>query len=85
MNRRGSIAALLALGFSVRPAIAQTQAQGRVRRIGWLTGGSPKSHARPLEAFRAGLREHGWIEGQNIAIELRWAEGKLDRLPALRK
>lgn len=54
-----------------------------MRRIAWLTGGSPKSHARLLDAFRAGLKEHGWVEGKNLAIEFRWAEGKLDRLPAL--
>ena len=83
MNRRRLLAALFALGMPAWPRVAQTQAPGRVRRIGWLTGGSPKSHARPLEAFRAGLKEYGWVEGQNIAIELRWAEGKLDRLPTL--
>jgi putative ABC transport system substrate-binding protein len=83
MNRRGSLAALLALGISLWPPVARTQTPGRVRSIGWLTGGSPQSHARPLEAFRAGLKEYAWIEGRNIALELRWAEGKLERLPAL--
>jgi putative ABC transport system substrate-binding protein len=57
--------------------------QPKLRRIGWLTGGSPKSHAKVLAAFREGLREHGWVEGRNIALELRWAEGDLARLPAL--
>jgi putative ABC transport system substrate-binding protein len=83
MNRRRLLAALFALGIPAWPRVAQTQAPGRVRRIGWLTGGSPKSHARPLEAFRAGLKDYGWVEGQNIAIDLRWAEGKLERLPSL--
>jgi putative ABC transport system substrate-binding protein len=59
------------------------RAQPRLRRIGWLTGGSPKSHAKVLSAFREGLREHGWVEGKNITLELRWAEGELARLPAL--
>jgi putative ABC transport system substrate-binding protein len=83
MDRRKTLAALLALGVPTWPAVTHAQAPDRVRRIGWLTGGSPKSHARPLEAFRAGLREYGWIEEKNIALELRWAEGKLARLPAL--
>ncbi len=81
MKRRSFLKGLLLLsgGLSYR-AFAQGS---RLRRVGWLTGGSPTSHARALEAFREGLREHGWIEGRNISIELRWAEGRLDRLPAL--
>jgi putative tryptophan/tyrosine transport system substrate-binding protein len=62
---------------------APAHPENRVRRIGWLTGGSPKSHAKLQEAFRAGLRDHGWQEGKNLAIEFRWAEGKLERLDAL--
>ena len=58
-------------------------AQGKLRRVGWLTGGSPKTHAKLLEAFREGMRERGWVEGRDFALELRWAEGKLERLPAL--
>jgi putative ABC transport system substrate-binding protein len=80
MRRREFVAGIAVAFF---PAIARGQAPGGLRRIGWLTGGSPKSHARPLEAFRAGLKGYGWEEGKNIALELRWAEGKLDRLPAL--
>ena len=83
MNRRESLAALLALGIPLWPRVAQSQAPGRVRRIGWLTGGSQQSHAKMLKAFREGLKQHGWVEGRNIALELRWAEGKLERLPAL--
>ena len=64
------------------PLAARAQ-WAKPRRIAWLTGGSPKSHARLLEAFREGLRQHGWVEGQNITLELRWAEGDLTRLPAL--
>lgn len=75
-SRRRFIAALACLPF---PALAQA----KLRRIGWLTGGSPKSHAKVLEAFREGLREHGWVEGRNIALELRWAEGDMTRVPAL--
>ena len=67
------------LGLSRFPIVAQD----RVRRVGWLTGGSPKSHAKLLGAFRAGMKEHGWVEGRNLALELRWAQGDMGRLPAL--
>jgi putative ABC transport system substrate-binding protein len=52
--------------------------------IGWLSPGSPGSAAEPSVAgFRQGLAETGYIEGQNVTIEYRWAEGHYDRLPAL--
>lgn len=80
MNKRRKILGLALAG--VLPVLARAQAQ-KLRRIGWLTGGSPKSHVRLLEAFREGLREHGWVEGRNLALELRWAEGKPERVPVL--
>jgi putative ABC transport system substrate-binding protein len=52
-------------------------------RIGYLHFGSPPSFGRFLAAFKAGLKEGGYIEGENIAIEYRWAEGQIDRLPGL--
>jgi putative ABC transport system substrate-binding protein len=51
--------------------------------IGYLSGGSAESFAPFLAAFRDGLRETGYVEGQNVAIEYRWAEGIYNRLPAL--
>ena len=63
---------------------AQAQQPKKVPRIGYLTGPSRSANARArTEAFRQGLRELGYIEGKNIVIEWRHAEGKLDRLPAL--
>ena len=82
MKRRSFVVGtMLALSGAVAPMGAQEAR--KLRRIGWLTGGSPTSHARALQAFRDGLRDHGWVEGRNIALELRWAEGRLERLPAL--
>src|SRR5262245_40041705 len=64
---------------------AEAQQAGKVYRIGYLAQGSGSGGAnlRPLEGFRQGLRELGWVEGQNIVIDYRYAEGQIDRLPAL--
>jgi putative ABC transport system substrate-binding protein len=51
--------------------------------IGFLNGGSPAAFAELAAAFRSGLQENGYIEGQNLLVEYRWAEGRYDRLPAL--
>src|SRR5919108_1280992 len=71
-----------AMLFAVSIA-AGAQQPGRAPRIGFLHGGSMSVRLPHLEAFRQGLREHGYIEGKNIAIEVRFAEGKLDQLPNL--
>ena len=81
-TRRYFLSVLASCALLAAPQ-AWAQAPEKVRRVGWLTGGSPKSHARVLEAFREGLKERGWVEGRNFTLELRWAEGKLDRLPSL--
>jgi putative ABC transport system substrate-binding protein len=84
VTRREVLATLVTIvATAARPPAASAQSRDKARLIGWLTGGSPKSHATLLEAFREGLREHGWIEGRNIRLELRWAEGNLERLPSL--
>jgi putative ABC transport system substrate-binding protein len=71
-------AMLFALSFS-----ASAQQRKKVPRIGSLSGSSPSTSAARHEAFRQGLRDLGYVEGKNIVIERRWADGKFDRLPAL--
>ncbi len=63
--------------------LADAQQPTKIPRIGYLGGASPSANAARIEAFRQGLRELGYVEGKNIVIEERYAEGKLDRLPAL--
>src|SRR5258707_917308 len=71
-------AILFALSFT-----AEAQQSKKIPRLGWLSTGSP-SVARPnQEAFHRGLRDLGYIEGQNITIEYRYAEGLDERLPNL--
>ncbi len=73
----------LALGILAAPLAAEAQQAQKVPRIGTLWGNSISTSAHLLEAFRRGLRELGYVEGQNIAIEHRSAEGKWERLPDL--
>lgn len=64
-------------------APAAAQQLGKSPRIGFLAAVSPTALLDRTDAFRRGLRELGYVEGKNIVIEYRYAEGKLDRLPAL--
>jgi putative ABC transport system substrate-binding protein len=72
---------LTALSFTVSMTAAQQP--GKPPRLGVLAGGSASSDSNRIQALVQGLRELGWVEGQNIAIEYRHAEGKLDRLEKL--
>lgn len=74
---------LLSLFSLTLPLAAEAQQTAKVSRVGWLSPGSSTSDENFLAAFRDGLRELGWVVGQNIAIESRWAEGKFERLPDL--
>jgi ABC-type uncharacterized transport system substrate-binding protein len=74
---------LMAAMLLVTVSPAQAQQVKKVPRIGFLAGGSPSTNAASREVFRQGLRELDYIEGKNIIVEWRYAEGKVDRLPAL--
>lgn len=65
------------------PLTIKAQRAGKVPRIGYVGQNSADLGQAQLAAFRQGLRERGWVEGQNVAIEVRFAEGKVDQLPAL--
>jgi putative ABC transport system substrate-binding protein len=68
----------------VAPLAAKAQRAGKVSRVGILTNNaSDLMEARLWQAFRLGLRERGWIEGENIVLEYRWTEGNFARLPEL--
>jgi putative ABC transport system substrate-binding protein len=74
---------LLVLGALAAPFAAEAQQPGKVPRIGFLTPLSPTDNAHLLEAFRQELRELGYVDGQTIAIEYRFGEGRPERLSAL--
>jgi putative tryptophan/tyrosine transport system substrate-binding protein len=82
MKRRRFLLTSLA-GALVAPFAAQAQQASRVYRIGYVGAGSPATAGHHASAFVLALRQLGYVDGQNIAIEYRWAEGMLERLPAL--
>jgi len=82
MNRRTAIRRL-ATFFLTTASLAEAQQPKKISRIGYLTSGNAATESARAEGIRLALRERGYIEGQNIATEYRYAEGKLDRLPEL--
>jgi putative ABC transport system substrate-binding protein len=89
LRRRTVGAAITRLGLLVTAYLvvaslgADAQPARKVPRVGYLTLGAPGSNPQLAEAFRQGLRDLGWLEGQNIVLEYRFGEGRDDRLPAL--
>jgi len=82
MERR-TFLGTLAGGLLAAPLAAEAQSAGKVARIGYLVGASLSLSPHLHEAFRQGLRDLGYVEGRNVVIEYRSAEGKFERLPAL--
>lgn len=82
MVSRRTFTKVLAFGVLATPRAADAQ-PARMPRIGWLGNGAPTPVSTNLEAFRQGLQQRGWIEGQTVTIDYRWAEGNAGRVPAL--
>jgi putative ABC transport system substrate-binding protein len=80
--RRRAFIGLLGGTVAARPMAVRAQ-QAAMPVMGFLSPGSPTQAADNIDAVRQGFREAGFIEGQNVAIEFRFAEGRFDRLPEL--
>ena len=81
LTTRRTFIGTLAVFLLAAPLAAEAQPPAKAPRIGFLATHSPAVTANHLEAFRQGLRALGYVEGRNIAIEYRWAEGRAERFP----
>ena len=83
MNNRRRLIILMFASLLGVPLASLGQQPAKVARIGFLEASTPSAIAARVEAFRQGLRDLGYVEGKNVVIEYRYAEGNFDRLPAL--
>ena len=83
MKKAGVLSILISVVLLAVGVIAEAQQPKKVPRIGYLTPAEPARESTRAEAIRLALRERGYIEGENIAFEYRYGEGKRDRLPEL--
>src|SRR5262245_15408042 len=82
MTRRRSLLAAGALATAF-PFAARAQPKGKLWRIGFLGAADPFGYAAHLQGFRQGLRDFGYVEGKNVVVDYRWAEGRYERLTEL--
>ena len=83
MTTRRELVIALGASFIAWPSVSGAQQPAKLRRIGFLSPFARVVTVSSEEAFRQGLRDLGWVEGQNVTVEYRYADGKLDRLPDL--
>src|SRR6202521_3458616 len=83
MNTRLRLILALMAGALAAPLASFAEQPAKIARIGFLHPASAQGADIRLQAFRDGLRELGYVEGKNLQLEVRWGEGKLERLPAL--
>src|SRR6516165_9915527 len=81
MRRRTFIS--LVGGAAAWPLAARAQQAGKVWRIGWIVGASPETTSGSRSAFLQGMHELGYVEGRDFTMEVRFAEGRYERFPAL--
>ncbi|SRR5258705_7428985 len=81
--RRIGLPVIFTFSLALAPLDAEAQQTGKVYRIAYLGNSSAALESELVAAFRQGLQDLKYVEGQNIAIEYRWAEGRYDRFPAL--
>ena len=82
MKRRAFVGTIARALLALPLAVEAQQARG-LPRVGYLVVNSAAVTQRHVAAFKQGMREHGWVEGQNFLFEIRYADGRVDRLPAL--
>ena len=83
MTTRRAFIGSLAGGLVSAPLAAGAQETAKTWRIGFLEAGAPTANQHFLDAFKRGLREQGYVEGQNVTVVERWADGNVERFPAL--
>src|SRR5204862_8111892 len=83
MNKLRRHALALVAGVLAAPVASFAQQLAKIPRIGFLHPGASQGSDLQLQAFRDGLRALGYVEGKNLQLDVRWGEGKLERLPTL--
>jgi len=83
MKKAGVLSIVFVVILLAVAVIAEAQQSTKIPRIGFLAAATPATAAHLVEAFKQGLREHGYVEGQNVVLELRFGEGKAEQFPVL--